>query len=205
MAQYLQNTPILSGKRNRTATATFVAEPAGLVQRKHGKLILPRCRFSETWWQEHAAGLTLAAPEVSDQHQIVSSAQPGSANQALTVKAKRAVRTRQEQALETATRIAALETACAKVQEEFQNSFTWEERKLIAANSYYTERLAIAKENASMIWRRVRCGHFQWLQGQHTCQFLLRKTGCQTMLSTKVISRHRCGEPIRSLPRCVAM
>jgi hypothetical protein len=160
MTRYLQNAAILSGKRNRTATATFaiVAEPAGLVKRKHGKLILPRLRFSKTWWQEHAAGLTLAAPEVPDQELIVSSAQPGSANQApsLTVKAKRAVRTRQEQALETATRIAALETACAKVQEEFQNSFTWEERKLIAANSYYTERLAIAKENASMAQGEMR-------------------------------------------------
>ena len=140
----------MSGKRTRTATATFVAAPAEKLKRESRGLVLPRWRFTKTWWQKHAAGLTLAAPEVSDQELIVSSAQPGSANKALTAKTKRQVRTRQEQALDTATRIAALETACAKVQEEFQNSFTWEERKLIAANSYEkSECMVVLVEKAT--------------------------------------------------------
>ena len=151
MTQYLQNAAILSGKRSRTATATFVAAPADKLKRESRGIVPPSSRFTKTWWQEHVATLTPAAPEVPDDQAIVTPAQP-----ALNAKAKRAVRTRQEQALETATRIAALETACAKVQEEFQNSFTWEERKLIAANSYYTERLAIAKENASMAQGEMR-------------------------------------------------
>ena len=66
------------------------------------------------------------------------------------------MRSRAEQALDTATRIAVFEAACAKAQEEFQNSFTWEERKLIAASPHYTERLAIAKQHASMAQGEMR-------------------------------------------------
>ena len=145
MAKYTQNAAILTGKRTRTATVAFVAAPADKLKRESRGIVLPSSRFTKTWWQEHVATLTPAAPEVPDDQAIVTPAQP-----ALNAKAKRAVRTRQEQALETATRIAALETACAKVQEEFQNSFTWEERKLIAANSYEkSECMVVLVEKAT--------------------------------------------------------
>ena len=145
MAKYTQNAAILTGKRTRTATVAFVAAPAAKQQRDSRIIDLPSSRFTKTWWQEHVATLTPAAPEVPDDQAIVTPAQP-----ALNAKAKRAVRTRQEQALGTATRIAALETACAKVQEEFQNSFTWEERKLIAANSYEkSECMVVLVEKAT--------------------------------------------------------
>jgi hypothetical protein len=98
MARYLQNAAILSGKRSRTATATFVAAPADKLKRESRGIVLPSSRFTKTWWQEHVATLTPAAPEVPDDQAIVTPAQP-----ALNAKAKRAVRTRQEQALETAT------------------------------------------------------------------------------------------------------
>ena len=159
MAREIQNAAILSGKRTRTATATFVAEPAGLVKRKHRKIVLHMSRFSARWWQQHQSPtLTPAAPAVPDEQPIdtalVPMAQPR--EYGLKPKAKRAVRTNEEQALDTAARIAALEAACGKVQQEFELSFTWEERKLIAAQSYYTERLAIAKENASMAQGEMR-------------------------------------------------
>ena len=98
MTRYLQNAAILSGKRSRTATATFVAAPADKLKRESRGIVLPSSRFTKTWWQEHAATLTPAAPEVPDCQAIVTPAQP-----ALNAKAKRAVRTRQELALETAT------------------------------------------------------------------------------------------------------
>ena len=98
MTRYLQNAAILSGKRSRTATATFVAAPADKLKRESRGIVLPSSRFTKTWWQEHVATLTPAAPEVPDDQAIVTPAQP-----ALNAKAKRAVRTRQELALETAT------------------------------------------------------------------------------------------------------
>ena len=98
MAKYTQNAAILTGKRTRTATVAFVAAPAAKQQRDSRIIVLPSSRFTKTWWQEHVATLTPAAPEVPDDQAIVTPAQP-----ALNAKAKRAVRTRQEQALETAT------------------------------------------------------------------------------------------------------
>ena len=69
--------------------------------------------------------LTPAAPAVPEEQPndtaLLAMAQP-----ALTAKAKRAVRTNAEQALDTATRFAALEAACDTVQQEFENSFAWE-------------------------------------------------------------------------------
>ena len=88
MTRYLQNAAILSGKRSRTATATFVAAPADKLKRESRGIVLPSSRFTKTWWQEHAATLTPAAPEVPDDQAIVTPAQP-----ALNAKAKRAVRT----------------------------------------------------------------------------------------------------------------
>ena len=98
MAKYTQNAAILKGKRTRTATVAFVAAPAAKQQRDSRIIDLPSSRFTKTWWQEHVATLTPTAPEVPDDQAIVTPAQP-----ALNAKAKRAVRTRQEQALETAT------------------------------------------------------------------------------------------------------
>ena len=98
MAKYTQNAAILTGKRTRTATVAFVAAPAAKQQRDSRIIDLPSSRFTKTWWQEHVATLTPAAPEVPDDQAIVTPAQP-----ALNAKAKRAVRTRQELALETAT------------------------------------------------------------------------------------------------------
>ena len=98
MAKYTQNAAILKGKRTRTATVAFVAAPAAKQQRDSRIIDLPSSRFTKTWWQEHVATLTPAAPEVPDDQAIVTPAQP-----ALNAKAKRAVRTRQELALETAT------------------------------------------------------------------------------------------------------
>ena len=89
MTRYLQNAAILSGKRSRTATATFVAAPADKLKRESRGIVLPSSRFTKTWWQEHVATLTPAAPEVPDDQAIVTPAQP-----ALNAKAKRAVRTR---------------------------------------------------------------------------------------------------------------
>ena len=156
MAKYVQNAAIPKGKRTRTATVAFVAAPAAKQQRDSRLIVLPRSRFTETWWQQHLSPtLTPAAPAVPDEQPIgtalVPMAQPG-----LKPKAKRALRTHEEQALDTAARIAALEAACGKVQQEFELSCTWEERKLIAAQSYYAERLAIAKENASMAQGEMR-------------------------------------------------
>ena len=163
MAKYTQNAAILKGKRTRTATVAFVAAPAGLVKREHRILVLPSSRFTKTWWQEHVATLTPAASEVPDEQPIDTALVP-MAQPALTAKAKRAVRTNAEQALDTATRIAALEAACGKVQQEFELSFTWEERKLIAAQSYYTERLRLRKKLHP--WHRARCVQFPLPRGQ---------------------------------------
>ena len=113
--------------------------PAGLVKRKHREIVLHRSRFSETWWQQHQSPtLTPAAPAVPDE-QPIDTALVAIAQPAFTAKSKRAVGTNAEQALDTATRITARQAACVKVQDEFENSFTWEERKLIAAQAYYTE------------------------------------------------------------------
>ena len=88
MAKYTQNAAILTGKRTRTATVAFVAAPAAKQQRDSRIIDLPSSRFTKTWWQEHVATLTPAAPEVPDDQAIVTPAQP-----ALNAKAKRAVRT----------------------------------------------------------------------------------------------------------------
>ena len=71
-----------------------------------------------------STALTPAAPAVPDE-QPNNPALLAIANPALTAKAKCAVRTNAEQSLDTAaaTRIAALEAACVRVQEEFQNLF----------------------------------------------------------------------------------
>ena len=69
-----------------------------------------------------STALTPAAPAVPDE-QPNNPALLAIANPALTAKAKCAVRTNAEQSLGTSTRIAALEAACVRVQEEFQNLF----------------------------------------------------------------------------------
>ena len=59
---------VLSGKRTRTATVTFVAESVGLIKQEHRRIVLPRSRFNDTWLQQHlSTTLTPAAPAVPDE------------------------------------------------------------------------------------------------------------------------------------------
>ena len=63
----------------------------------------------------------------------------------------RAVRTKAEIAEGTAVRIRALDEAAGKVQLEFLASFSYEERQLIAAQAYHSERLAIVQSMAGPV------------------------------------------------------
>jgi len=68
MARDLQESVVLSGKRTRTATVTFVAESVGLIKQEHRRIVLPRSRFNDTWLQQHlSTTLTPAAPAVPDE------------------------------------------------------------------------------------------------------------------------------------------
>ena len=50
MAREIEESLIMSGKRTRTATATFVAAPAEKLKRELRGIVLHRLRFTKTWW-----------------------------------------------------------------------------------------------------------------------------------------------------------
>ena len=166
-----------------------MAEPAGLVKQEHRRIVLPWSRFNDTWWQQHlSTALTPAAHAVPDE-------QPN--NPALTAKAKCAVRTNAEQSLDTATRIAALEAACVRVQEEFQNLFAGVRTKTDRIHVYYTQRLAIARENASMAQGEVRAvsiaarvAHVQSLNNSTTRNWISSRQGARLSFSITCVYRH---------------
>ena len=145
MARDVDCSVVLDGKRSRSTTAAFVAGPAGIIKRKRATITLPKSRFNDDWWVGHLEqrATTLTSPSPAAHGPRVAPAIAAS-------RQRRAVRTKAQIAEDTVVRIRALEEAAGKVQLEFLASFSYEERQLIAAQAYHSERLAIAQQNRSM-------------------------------------------------------
>ena len=142
---------VLSEKTVRTRGWTpgskLVAGPAsGLVR---CRVLLKQEQFAEEWWSAHMAQVAL---ERARDEGIAANVSRHGARPAGNAQLQARVSRRRQARLDEAARIQSLRLAAEKVQEEFEDTFSWEERKLIVANSYYTERLALAEKTGQLYY-----------------------------------------------------
>ena len=133
--------------RGWTPGSKLVAGPAsGLVR---CRVLLKQEQFAEEWWSAHMAQVAL---EQARGEGIAANVSRHGARPAGNAQLQARVSRRRQARLDEAARIQSLRLAAEKVQEEFEDTFSWEERKLIVANSYYTERLALAEKTGQLYY-----------------------------------------------------
>ena len=124
--------------RRRVQPDHLVAGPAS--GRILTKARLHRAQFDPVWWEKHQAQVEAEAAALEARAQLLS--RHGERPRAASVEP---LTWREEQAqADRDARVQVLREAADQVQEQFEDEFSWEQRKLIAAQAYYTERLALA-------------------------------------------------------------
>ena len=153
---------ILSGKRHRGSPDVYEAGFAGLVKREHRRIKLKRSQLEPDWWQSHLdkrarvgfatlAGSVadVAEPElpqagdaVGDAVEDIEDVWEGREEHESYIPAPdKFSRDAHMQA-----RMEALEKQALLVQAEFEKSLSRDELKLIAAQAYYSEMVAVLND-----------------------------------------------------------
>jgi len=140
MQKHVNSEDVVTVKRVSIPTDSYIAGAAEPVRREKVKAVIPLCLLPAGHW----ACSRPAAHQESPVHAQQPAAIPASVVRAS--KYARYVRTKAGIHEDTQARLAALSAAALKVQEEFDAAFTWDERKLIAANAYYSKRLSLATD-----------------------------------------------------------
>ena len=147
MAKRVSMDDVVEGKRSRNQTDNYIATAAEKVRRQRAKIIIPRTSFRPNHWAHQSPAAITAPPPAAIPVAIPVAAPPSKEVQARQL---RRLRNAAEIRTDVKARIEALEASANKVQLEFETSFDWEERKLIAAQAYYSERLSIARVSGSL-------------------------------------------------------
>ena len=161
--KHLETSRILSGKRLRGSPKIYEAGPSSKVKREHRRIKLHRLKFKPAWWQCHLAKrarvgfATLTSPTLPDVEEPALPQGWDAVDEAVEdVEGVGEGRGEEHEsyipapdkfsrAANMQARMEALEKQALLVQAEFEKSFSRDELKLIAAQAYYSERLAVAK------------------------------------------------------------
>ena len=129
--------------RGWTPGSKLVAGPAsGLVR---CRVVLKKEQFDKEWWSAHVEQVALAK-KMCEAHEANIRRHGCRPAEYVPVRQEGRLSRRRQANIDHKARVDALRIAADKVQVEFEETFSWEERKLIVAQAYFTERLALAEE-----------------------------------------------------------
>ena len=143
MLKDIDSDAVVADKQARTRGWTsekLVAGPAS--GKRTFRVVLSKERFDPVWWttfKVDSMSTKERGPNVNVGRHGLRPAPLQNARQQAA--AARRART----AADHEARLQALDAMAGKIQEQFEEEFSWEQRKLIVAQSYYSERLAIAR------------------------------------------------------------
>ena len=129
--------------RGWTPGSKLVAGPAsGLVR---CRVLLKKEQFDKEWWSAHVEQVALAK-KMCEAHEANIRRHGCRPAEYVSHRQEGRLSRRRQANIDHKARVDALRIAADKVQVEFEETFSWEERKLIVAQAYFNERLALAEE-----------------------------------------------------------